>query len=86
MMTTIKNHNVHVSWFMYLYLNFRVEQEGQSSVPPNTRLILGFNVLSPEYVSGPYKVRHAIVNATLIENLAISAGSSHTNSKHFMSS
>jgi hypothetical protein len=89
MMMTIKNHNVYVltcSWFMYLSLNFRVEQEGQSSIPQTPGSFWGSMCCPPNTLQGLTKkreVRHAIVNATLIEHHAISVGSSHTNPKHF---
>jgi hypothetical protein len=77
------------SWFLYRYLNFRVEQEGQSSVPQTPGSLWGSLCCSPPPSQNTFlgltkqrEVRNAVVNATLIENLAISIGSSHTNPNH----
>lgn len=69
------------SWFMYLYLNFRVEQEGQASAPQRPGSFWGSMCCPPNTSQGLTKkceVRHAIVNAAPIENLALYVGCSHT--------
>jgi len=70
------------SWFMYLYLNFRVEQEGQASVPQTSGSFWGSMCCPLNTSQGLIKkreVRHVTVYAAPIENLAMSVGSSHTN-------